>query len=153
MRVNELVLIFFFIMIRRPQRSTLFPYTTLFRSVELVDTADEPAPGGVRLARSGRIRIVEGADVPTVLGHLGDGIDAVGQQAPELCRIVRSTREPTTHPDDRDRFCPATGADLVTGDRCRVVLGLAHPSSPRCEPACVHRRRERAVRLGDLRAR
>src|SRR3712207_9064613 len=74
MRVNELVLIFFFIMIRRPQRSTLFPYTTLFRSVELVDTADEPAPGGVRLARSGRIRIVEGADVPTVLGHLGDGI-------------------------------------------------------------------------------
>src|SRR2546421_8745853 len=28
-----LVLIFFFLMIRRPPRSTLFPYTTLFRSV------------------------------------------------------------------------------------------------------------------------
>src|SRR5438477_11948907 len=27
-----LVLIFFFLMIRRPPRSTLFPYTTLFRS-------------------------------------------------------------------------------------------------------------------------
>src|SRR2546429_6383229 len=26
---------FFFLMIRRPPRSTLFPYTTLFRSVEL----------------------------------------------------------------------------------------------------------------------
>src|SRR2546430_7118287 len=29
----SLVLIFFFLMIRRPPRSTLFPYTTLFRSV------------------------------------------------------------------------------------------------------------------------
>src|SRR2546429_10030781 len=28
----ELDLIFFFLMIRRPPRSTLFPYTTLFRS-------------------------------------------------------------------------------------------------------------------------
>src|SRR3989454_6268442 len=29
------VLLFFFLMIRRPPRSTLFPYTTLFRSVPL----------------------------------------------------------------------------------------------------------------------
>src|SRR3712207_6880344 len=28
-------LLFFFLMIRRPPRSTLFPYTTLFRSIEL----------------------------------------------------------------------------------------------------------------------
>src|SRR3712207_9365327 len=28
------VLVFFFLMIRRPPRSTLFPYTTLFRSVK-----------------------------------------------------------------------------------------------------------------------
>src|SRR3712207_6967236 len=28
---------FFFLMIRRPPRSTLFPYTTLFRSAELPD--------------------------------------------------------------------------------------------------------------------
>src|SRR5215218_7263704 len=30
-----LLLVFFFLMIRRPPRSTLFPYTTLFRSVRL----------------------------------------------------------------------------------------------------------------------
>src|SRR3712207_8301688 len=30
------MLVFFFLMIRRPPRSTLFPYTTLFRSVDLV---------------------------------------------------------------------------------------------------------------------
>src|SRR2546430_17340893 len=29
----HLVVLFFFLMIRRPPRSTLFPYTTLFRSV------------------------------------------------------------------------------------------------------------------------
>src|SRR5258708_39723063 len=30
------LLIFFFLMIRRPPRSTLFPYTTLFRSVTII---------------------------------------------------------------------------------------------------------------------
>src|SRR3712207_7586966 len=29
-------IVFFFLMIRRPPRSTLFPYTTLFRSIDLV---------------------------------------------------------------------------------------------------------------------
>src|SRR2546427_12479508 len=32
MPVSRCVCIFFFLMIRRPPRSTLFPYTTLFRS-------------------------------------------------------------------------------------------------------------------------
>src|SRR5256885_16646923 len=32
--VRYFVLFFFFLMIRRPPRSTLFPYTTLFRSQE-----------------------------------------------------------------------------------------------------------------------
>src|ERR1044071_10059784 len=31
------LVLFFFLMIRRPPRSTLFPYTTLFRSVALLD--------------------------------------------------------------------------------------------------------------------
>src|SRR5437762_10701251 len=33
--VLRLPLLFFFLMIRRPQKSTLFPYTTLFRSRQL----------------------------------------------------------------------------------------------------------------------
>src|SRR5208283_5180567 len=41
---------FFFLMIRRPPRSTLFPYTTLFRSPTrtsgwVLDRCDPPAPG------------------------------------------------------------------------------------------------------------
>src|SRR2546428_13968079 len=31
--VNQFYVFFFFLMIRRPPRSTLFPYTTLFRSL------------------------------------------------------------------------------------------------------------------------
>src|SRR5215208_7803562 len=45
------VLFFFFLMIRRPPRSTLFPYTTLFRSpVPPAVPAEEPE----RLLRAGR---------------------------------------------------------------------------------------------------
>src|SRR3712207_9580609 len=37
---NDYDSVFFFLMIRRPPRSTLFPYTTLFRSVFLGVTED-----------------------------------------------------------------------------------------------------------------
>src|SRR2546429_6582238 len=35
---------FFFLMIRRPPRSTLFPYTTLFRSLYKAFSAGRPSP-------------------------------------------------------------------------------------------------------------
>src|SRR3712207_8256472 len=46
---------FFFLMIRRPPRSTLFPYTTLFRSER---GADEPRVHRRQVAAAGR----DGAD-------------------------------------------------------------------------------------------
>src|SRR3989442_13293108 len=39
--------LFFFLMIRRPPRSTLFPYTTLFRSDVRPDAEDRRAPIGL----------------------------------------------------------------------------------------------------------
>src|SRR5258708_29244644 len=42
---------FFFLMIRRPPRSTLFPYTTLFRSVESPFTAPTPTRSFRRSSR------------------------------------------------------------------------------------------------------
>src|SRR2546425_13302291 len=48
--------IFFFLMIRRPPRSTLFPYTTLFRSPQAVDH-DRPAVGGFELAPRLRLAV------------------------------------------------------------------------------------------------
>src|SRR5947208_14782015 len=38
------VFFFFFLMIRRPPRSTLFPYTTLFRSPVAIEPGSEPIP-------------------------------------------------------------------------------------------------------------
>src|SRR2546430_4464520 len=45
--------VFFFLMIRRPPRSTLFPYTTLFRSVRADD--DIHLPGGELLDDPARL--------------------------------------------------------------------------------------------------
>src|SRR5436190_24035023 len=39
---NFLFNLFFFLMIRRPPRSTLFPYTTLFRSIHYLFQEAEP---------------------------------------------------------------------------------------------------------------
>src|SRR6266853_3900545 len=41
--ITNVIFIFFFLMIRRPPRSTLFPYTTLFRCT--CDTATGQKPG------------------------------------------------------------------------------------------------------------
>src|SRR2546422_6837682 len=41
------ILFFFFLMIRRPPRSTLFPYTTLFRSAERELPQDEGDAGAL----------------------------------------------------------------------------------------------------------
>src|SRR3712207_6955104 len=60
-------------MIRRPPRSTLFPYTTLFRSAAIESYADAVEQLARRevdtvLDRGERGRVVEGAVVGTVLG-------------------------------------------------------------------------------------
>src|SRR5687768_17890439 len=50
-----LYFVFFFFMIRRPPRSTLFPYTTLFRSAERhrrQNSGDRGEHRGVRCARA-----------------------------------------------------------------------------------------------------
>src|SRR2546429_4711905 len=51
---SYLLFLFFFLMIRRPPRSTLFPYTTLFRSLPSrgLSPSSGGAPAGLR-AQSG----------------------------------------------------------------------------------------------------
>src|SRR2546430_3994568 len=62
---------FFFLMIRRPPRSTLFPYTTLFRSIR-------------------RARVV-----PLRLETLGGGLQAAAVRV-EPCRADRRSEEHTS---------------------------------------------------------
>src|SRR3712207_7769022 len=66
----------FFLMIRRPPRSTLFPYTTLFRSAELVVLralilAEELAVGRHVLER--QVAQADGVLVPVADAQQGDG--------------------------------------------------------------------------------
>src|SRR2546430_13164830 len=60
------VLFFFFLMIRRPPRSTLFPYTTLFRSECGIRNAEWQ--GGGRRAKAGCIRVQQGRSVAGTRG-------------------------------------------------------------------------------------
>src|SRR2546429_5220444 len=57
-------------MIRRPPRSTLFPYTTLFRSIPPVDTGKLPAANeGIQAAVH-----VASEVLPPAKGHLIDSV-------------------------------------------------------------------------------
>src|SRR5258708_13708216 len=47
---RQCCLLFFFLMIRRPPRSTLFPYTTLFRSRDGIAAGPEARAGQHRVA-------------------------------------------------------------------------------------------------------
>src|SRR3712207_8939093 len=51
-------------MIRRPPRSTLFPYTTLFRSKHVGPQEAEGDRGSARRRRPGELQVREGRAVP-----------------------------------------------------------------------------------------
>src|SRR6266536_5987226 len=82
MHISLLVPFFFFLMIRRPPRSTLFPYTTLFRSRWLI-------------CRSGRMNdpvsreIVLRSEEPT--SELQSRVDLVCRLLLEKKKIAKNT--------------------------------------------------------------
>src|SRR3989475_13006898 len=88
-------LFFFFLMIRRPPRSTLFPYTTLFRSIEMHHDV-------VRLAfhadAVGEDHLVDAVEIPLVVRrHLVHplrlaGIDGINEMIDR-----KSTRLNSSH--------------------------------------------------------
>src|SRR3712207_9266672 len=65
-------------MIRRPPRSTLFPYTTLFRSTRLHRTAGSPSPPLATPAPAGddRWRLAAPIAFPSAAPRLRPGITA-----------------------------------------------------------------------------
>src|SRR5438034_10151787 len=85
-------------MLRRPPRSTLFPYTTLFRSVRGVDS------GGTRqIERDGLVLFEgEGLGGRAFLQDEGcaDGRQWTGIRCPaEVARVVYWDEEEAIHPD------------------------------------------------------
>src|SRR2546425_9679410 len=75
-------------MIRRPPRSTLFPYTTLFRSLELLAVA---APGGVALNPAQDVvgRLVRAApDLDVVAARSEEHTSELQSLAYLVCRLL-----------------------------------------------------------------
>src|SRR3989454_12302230 len=107
---------FFFLMIRRPPRSTLFPYTTLFRS----RIVREPARRGGRQAHG------RGEVVPPAGRRRAASPAAGGGLVPEIHQpdeldirhprqfVEHAVRERLIHCDGRERVVPREGdAGLV----------------------------------------
>src|SRR2546425_2346619 len=69
-------------MIRRPPRSTLFPYPTLFRSVSRVGAHRTGAPGAGRETRAVRTRVPGG----------GAGTPRARRRLPQISRAAVSYR-------------------------------------------------------------
>src|SRR2546430_12581846 len=60
---------FFFLMIRRPPRSTLFPYTTLFRSSD-AQHVTEPDPSGASPARAMQMAFADAGISPAEIDYV-----------------------------------------------------------------------------------
>src|SRR3989442_13085864 len=77
-------LYFFFLMIRRPPRSTLFPYTTLFRSQPGVDESEG-------LAREMRVGGEVVREIPLHVGGVSpDSAEHLGEQDRKSTRLNSS---------------------------------------------------------------
>src|SRR3712207_9092544 len=71
----KLITLFFFLMIRRPPRSTLFPYTTLFRSLSKVERLAE-----VRGKRKFLIEIDGGVKTDNIAQMKKAGVDVRSEE-------------------------------------------------------------------------
>src|SRR5438034_5376681 len=80
---------FFFLMIRRPPRSTLFPYTTLFRSLEV---------GLTRLARTGYFKPIRRENIQIQLddGRSEEHTSELQSHSDLVCRLLLEKKKKHT---------------------------------------------------------
>src|SRR2546430_10400715 len=97
-------------MIRRPPRSTLFPYTTLFRS-RLRDA--DRQPGGRHAARPARAR---GGRPRPLRGRSEEHTSELQSQSNLVCRLLLEKKQ---------RIAPALELLALDHERCaiRLVIG------------------------------
>src|SRR3712207_7050121 len=84
-----LVLFVFFLMIRRPPRSTLFPYTTLFRS--RVTVLNQRGPAGTTWWNELHLAPVTGPD-GTVTHYIGVQVDVTARVEAERALVQERDR-------------------------------------------------------------
>src|SRR2546427_6938633 len=86
--------LFFFLMIRRPPRSTLFPYTTLFRSLDLLIRAGDDAALAVLYSNLGLVARETG-DYDQALAHYERSLTLMRRLGNQADR--KSTRLNSSH--------------------------------------------------------
>src|SRR3712207_6932413 len=86
------MIIVFFLMIRRPPRSTLFPYTTLFRSDHDLAPADAPDDSHHARRRSAALVLVVSDEEPYLLR-----VRALVQEERDALADRKSTRLNSSH--------------------------------------------------------
>src|SRR5256885_8729404 len=101
-------------MIRRPPRSTLFPYTTLFRSVVAVEHQRrlERGAGAVGIAERTQAQVGERAPDAQALGVVAVGVDRFGAERLEAAAI------------EARQFGPLGGVDVELLERARGAFAL-----------------------------
>src|SRR3712207_9282964 len=95
------LLVFFFLMIRRPPRSTLFPYTTLFRSCQLLYAV---AGGGVAAGEPGALGQV------VVIGPAPVGLHVVAGRRRSTGVDLHSAVHLSTPPNNDQHATPRNGS-------------------------------------------
>src|SRR2546426_3392827 len=109
--VSRCLFIFFFLMIRRPPRSTLFPYTTLFRSEfyeatgALVGWDDDIQPG-----------IIQTSQFDVILGSGGSRSEEHTSELQSpcnlVCRLLLEKKKKWTWKENTHR-CPNNREDIT----------------------------------------
>src|SRR2546430_11911595 len=116
---------FFFLMIRRPPRSTLFPYTTLFRSGPGTTDTQLGSHSAMRLGSEMRSKTswMETPTVPVYVrdtGRMGDNMAVKGGKGPEKGGIGdrgvgKGAPPPLPPPSDPFPPAPPGGGVLILG--------------------------------------
>src|SRR5688572_33486546 len=97
----------FFLMLRRPPRSTLFPYTTLFRSPETkpgtygIDVMPQSAEGGVRRDDRGRDAVVYDEAIRFIeTNRSEEHTSELQSQSNLVCRLLLEKKKKKTKKKD-----------------------------------------------------
>src|SRR2546430_4105268 len=127
--------LFFFLMIRRPPRSTLFPYTTLFRSlVTEIRSSNDPTGAATQKAVA-RLKDVGPSAIESVLAALPDADKGSTMAFVEVLADRKSTRLNSSHSQiSYAVFCLKKKIRLIVKrfppgrlGRRRVLLPVGHP--------------------------
>src|SRR2546427_8245971 len=99
-------------MIRRPPRSTLFPYTTLFRSLKLIATGAAEAAIAVNHAvhlinPAAKIEPGHSSNM-AIFGRSEEHTSELQSQSNLVCRLLLEKKKKTAENTSTDQTCSAT---------------------------------------------